>query len=164
MVKTVNSFTPLFGDKRLGHNHQHHLHHHHHQDHQSPDQLHQEHHQLHHHSEHQNAKPSTKSKSKSSVRKGKASPDFSEAVLDEETGLNCVKTEKSILKSERESLLTCRHSAINICHYSYVTRSVILKDIINPNSVGLVYVVSELGLFIRMVGPPQKMYHQKSLS
>ena len=47
--------------------------------------------------------------------------DFSTAVVDEETGLKCVRTEESLETVEREKLLSCTHSSINICHYTYVT-------------------------------------------
>ena len=48
--------------------------------------------------------------------------DFSSAVLDEETGLKCVRTEETLETLEREKLLSCTHSSINICHYTYVTQ------------------------------------------
>ena len=48
--------------------------------------------------------------------------DFSSAVLDEETGLKCVRTEETLETLEREKLLSCTHSSINICHYTYVTK------------------------------------------
>ena len=48
--------------------------------------------------------------------------DFSSAVLDEETGLKCVRTDETVETVEREKLLSCTHSSINICHYTYVTK------------------------------------------
>ena len=48
--------------------------------------------------------------------------DFSTAVLDEETGMKCINTEESIQSLEREKLLSCTHSSINICHFTYVTK------------------------------------------
>lgn len=48
--------------------------------------------------------------------------DFSSAVVDEETGLKCVRTEETLETVEREKLLSCTHSSINICHYTYVTK------------------------------------------
>ena len=68
-------------------------------------------------------RPKSKSKHRVRARGGKnLAIDFSSAVLDEETGLQCVRSESSIQSSERESLLTCRHSRVNICHYTYVTK------------------------------------------
>ena len=48
--------------------------------------------------------------------------DFSSAVLDDETGLKCVRTDETVETVEREKLLSCTHSSINICHYTYVTK------------------------------------------
>ena len=48
--------------------------------------------------------------------------DFSSAVIDQETGLKCVRTEETLKTVEREKLLSCTHSSINICHYTYVTK------------------------------------------
>ena len=48
--------------------------------------------------------------------------DFSGALMDEETGLKCVRTEETLETVEREKLLSCTHSSINICHYTYVTK------------------------------------------
>ena len=50
--------------------------------------------------------------------------DFSKAVDDPETGLQCVTNEATVDTLERERLLECVHKSVNICHYTYVTRSV----------------------------------------
>ena len=130
----------LPGDKRAGHHH----HHHHHGDHDDHPQHHLDHGGQHHpqhnqqpqHQHHlkeeeldnlktsdsKNSKAKGKSKQKK-LRSGKnLSVDFSSAVLDEETGLKCVKSETSVARAGRESLLTCRHSSVTICHVTYVTR------------------------------------------
>ena len=131
----------LPGDKRAGHHH----HHHHHGDHDDHPQHHHLDHGGQHHPQHnqqpqhqhhlkdeeleshktsdsKNSKAKGKSKQKK-LRSGKnLSVDFSSAVLDEETGLKCVKSETSVARPGRESLLTCRHSAVTVCHYTYVTR------------------------------------------
>ena len=123
----------LPGDKRLEH-HQHHHHHgeHHHSDDHHSDDHHSDH--DHHHeaapdslqleSQHKHPMDQNLSKSrrpKSRSRSGK-NLDLSQAVLDPETGLKCVKMETDILTQERESLLTCRHRSVNICHVTYVTK------------------------------------------
>ena len=64
--------------------------------------------------------------------------DFSTAVVDEETGLKCVRTEESLETVEREKLLSCTHSSINICHYTYVTqfkssRQEVCEDVYTKN-------------------------------
>ena len=115
----------LPGDKRLGHNHHHHHHqeHHHHQS--PPDHQHggegEEHH--HHHDQHQEPEHDHHHK-EDGERSGKtlADIDFSSAVLDDETGLKCVRTDETVETVEREKLLSCTHSSINICHYTYVTQ------------------------------------------
>ena len=48
--------------------------------------------------------------------------DFSKAVDDPETGLQCVTNEATVETLEREKLLECVHKTVNICHYTYVTR------------------------------------------
>ena len=49
--------------------------------------------------------------------------DFSSAELDPDTGLKCLRMEnESVAGVERERLLSCTHSSINICHFTYVTR------------------------------------------
>ena len=129
----------LPGDKRLGHHH-HHGHHHgqHHDEHHHPTDPSNHHHHIEHTHEHQHTNMKElethknenerltsrpKSKSKHLARGGKnLAIDFSSAVLDAETGLQCVRSESSIQSSERESLLTCRHRRVNICHYTYVTK------------------------------------------
>ena len=64
--------------------------------------------------------------------------DFSGALMDEETGLKCVRTEETLETVEREKLLSCTHSSINICHYTYVTkfrssRQEVCEDIYTKN-------------------------------
>ena len=61
------------------------------------------------------------------VRRGRALEnkllDFSAAELDPVTGLKCLRIENETVASvERERLLSCTHSSINICHFTYVTR------------------------------------------
>ena len=61
------------------------------------------------------------------VRKGRALEnkllDFSAAELDPVTGLKCLRMEnETVAGVERERLLSCTHSSINICHFTYVTR------------------------------------------
>ena len=108
----------LPGDKRLGHNH----HHHHHQEHHHHQSPHDQHHgEDHHHIEepehhHHHAEDGERS------GKSLADIDFTAATLDEETGLKCVRTEETLETLEREKLLSCTHSSINICHYTYVTQ------------------------------------------
>ena len=47
--------------------------------------------------------------------------DFSNAVLDPDTGLECVFSEESIQYLEREPILECTHKNIEKCHYTYAT-------------------------------------------
>ena len=116
----------LPGDKRLGHNHHHHHHqeHHHHQSphDQQPGEEEGEH--EHHHHHHEEPEHHHHHHSDDGQRSGKtlADIDFTAATLDEETGLKCVRTEESLETVEREKLLSCTHSSINICHYTYVTQ------------------------------------------
>ena len=61
------------------------------------------------------------------VRRGRALEnkllDFSAAELDPVTGLKCLRMEnETVAGLERERLLSCTHSSINICHFTYVTR------------------------------------------
>ena len=61
------------------------------------------------------------------VRRGRALEnkllDFSAAELDPVTGLKCLRMEnETVAGVERERLLSCTHSSINICHFTYVTR------------------------------------------
>ena len=61
------------------------------------------------------------------VRRGRALEnkllDFSAAELDPDTGLKCLRMEnETVAGVERERLLSCTHSSINICHFTYVTR------------------------------------------
>ena len=48
--------------------------------------------------------------------------DFSKAVDDPETGLQCVTNEATVETLEREKLLECVHKTVNSCHYTYVTK------------------------------------------
>ena len=48
--------------------------------------------------------------------------DFSEAVDDTASGLKCLIEEMSVDTLKKESLLTCTHSLINVCHYTYITQ------------------------------------------
>ena len=48
--------------------------------------------------------------------------DFSKAYDDPDTGLKCVNKEATVQTKEREKLLQCTHSMINVCHYTYATR------------------------------------------
>ena len=48
--------------------------------------------------------------------------DFSRAYDDPDTGLKCVDKEAVVKTQEREKLLECVHSRINVCHYTYVTK------------------------------------------
>jgi hypothetical protein len=48
--------------------------------------------------------------------------DFSKAYDDPGTGLKCVNEEASVQTIEKEKLLECVHSTVNVCHYTYVTR------------------------------------------
>ena len=82
------------------------------------------HHHHHHHGDHSQSL-SHQSDLHKDARKGKSSDlliDFSEAVDNAETGLKCVIEEEKIKTLEKSSLLTCIHSMVNICHYSYVTQ------------------------------------------
>ena len=108
----------LPGDKRLGHNH----HHHHHQEHHHHQSPHDQHHGEDHH--HNEEPEHHHHHSEDGERSGKslADIDFTAATLDEETGLKCVRTEETLETLEREKLLSCTHSSINICHYTYVTK------------------------------------------
>ena len=119
----------LPGDKRLGHHHHHHHqeHHHHHksphdQDHHEEEEEHQHHHKdvgpEHHHTDHGAGHHHNKPRSGKNLE----DIDFTSATLDEETGLKCVRTEETLETVEREKLLSCTHSSINICHYTYVTK------------------------------------------
>ena len=36
--------------------------------------------------------------------------------------MKCINTEASVQSLDRESLLSCTHSSINICHFTYVTK------------------------------------------
>ena len=44
------------------------------------------------------------------------------AVEDPETGLMCLLEEKKTNSLERETLLSCTHSTVNICHQSFLTQ------------------------------------------
>ena len=48
--------------------------------------------------------------------------DFSKAYDDPDTGLKCVNKEATVQTKEREKLLQCTHSMINVCHYTYATK------------------------------------------
>ena len=48
--------------------------------------------------------------------------DFSAASLDPATGLKCVAVAGAVAGLERERLLSCTHSSITVCHFTYVTR------------------------------------------
>ena len=48
--------------------------------------------------------------------------DFSAAYEDPDTGLQCIDKEAIVQTKEREKLLECTHSNINVCHYTYITR------------------------------------------
>lgn len=48
--------------------------------------------------------------------------DFSQAYADPDTGLQCIDKEASIQTKQREQLLECVHSDVNVCHYTYITR------------------------------------------
>ena len=48
--------------------------------------------------------------------------DFSAASLDPATGLKCVAAAGAVAGLERERLLSCTHSSITVCHFTYVTR------------------------------------------
>ena len=90
----------LPGDTRRGH-----LHHHHPGDHREV---------LDEHSDHQQ-----------DAREGRTSDlliDFSAAVDDAESGLKCVIKAAILETVEKESLLTCTHSLVPVCHYTYATQ------------------------------------------
>ena len=48
--------------------------------------------------------------------------DFSQAVLDEETGRMCVIKEAEVNSIEKEPILECTHKNVEKCHYTYVTQ------------------------------------------
>jgi hypothetical protein len=48
--------------------------------------------------------------------------DFSRAALGPSTGLQCVVEEQTVQSLEREQLLTCTHSMVQVCHYTFVTQ------------------------------------------
>ncbi|XP_040577930.1 uncharacterized protein [Lepeophtheirus salmonis] len=48
--------------------------------------------------------------------------DFSNAVLDQETGKRCVIKEDSIDSLEKRPILECTHKNVEKCHYTYVTQ------------------------------------------
>ena len=48
--------------------------------------------------------------------------DFSDAYDDPDTGLKCIDKEAIVQTQEREKLLECTHSQINVCHYTYITK------------------------------------------
>ena len=82
------------------------------------------HHHHHHHGD-QSQSLSHQSEHHQGARKGRSTDlliDFSEAVDDAETGLKCVIEEEKLKTLEKASLLTCTHSMVNVCHYSYVTQ------------------------------------------
>jgi hypothetical protein len=82
------------------------------------------HHHHHHHGDHSQSL-SDQSDQHKEARKGRSSDlmiNFSEAVDDAETGLKCVIEKENLKTLEKASLLTCTHSMVNVCHYSYVTQ------------------------------------------
>merc|ERR1712061_430568 len=48
--------------------------------------------------------------------------DFSNAVLDEDTGKRCVIKEEEVDSVEKEPILECIHKNVEKCHYTYVTQ------------------------------------------
>lgn len=116
----------LPGDKRLGHNH------HHHGEHHLSDHHHPQHHHDHHHeqppdspqleSQHQHPMDHKLSESRRPGARSGKELDLSQAELDQDTGLRCVRMETSLVTRGRESLLTCRHRSVSICHITYVTK------------------------------------------
>ena len=48
--------------------------------------------------------------------------DFTAAADDAESGLKCVIKAESLERVEKESLLTCTHSLVPVCHYTYATQ------------------------------------------
>ena len=112
----------------LGRGTHHHLHlgqefgapdpgHHHHSEqahqHQHGDE-HQHQHQQQHQHQHHEAEERAGRQEPDSEPSGGQLIDFSGAVLDPETGLKCVIEEKTIEAVEREQLLTCTHSMIQV--------------------------------------------------
>ena len=103
----------LPGDKKEAHHHHHHHHHEHHPQHGDQHDPYVGEKNIKDAVEHQNPRSG---KSLSRVI------DFSTAVADGETGLKCVIETAKIDTVEKESLLSCTHSLVNACHYTYVTR------------------------------------------
>ena len=48
--------------------------------------------------------------------------DFSQAVLDPETGKRCVIKEEEVESLEKEPVLECNHREVEKCHYTYITQ------------------------------------------
>lgn len=86
--------------------------------------------------------------------------DFSKAVDDPETGLQCVTNEATVDTLERERLLECVHKSVNICHYTYVTRYVKLHS-----DLGFVVILcaSAYKLGKPIIDPPKKQSGSVSL-
>ncbi len=51
-----------------------------------------------------------------------ASVDFSNAVLDPESGKQCVLKEDEVESLQKEPILECQHKRVEKCHYTYVTQ------------------------------------------
>ena len=48
--------------------------------------------------------------------------DFSSAVFDPVTGLRCLQSQQPVVSYSREKLLSCTHSKVTVCHYTYTTQ------------------------------------------
>merc|ERR1719397_527482 len=127
----------LPGDLGRGTHHQ--LPHPHHQDHHHPGHHAADHHHTghthgkklgHHSTDHNHGEHTNQGKHKNGARRGRQDGedfvgqliDFSSAVEDPSTGLKCVLEEATVDTFEKEQLLTCTHSMIQVCHYTYVTQ------------------------------------------